>query len=71
MQGEFTVHRYEVGTCSFCSKDEKEGFVVTCLRGTMQESLLCVSDFKKLLKARKAAKPTAAGDETVRGAAPS
>jgi hypothetical protein len=65
MAGEFTVHRYEVGTCSFCSKDEKEGFIVTCLRGTMQEALVCLSDFKKLLKARKPAKPAVA--DTARG----
>lgn len=56
MPTEFHVHRAEVGTCSFCGKEDKKGYVVTCAKGTMAEAFVCVKDFERLMDARSKAK---------------
>ena len=50
-----TVHRFEEGTCAFCSKD-REGFSVT-MDGS--ELFLCKPDFIRTVKMRSAVQPKA------------
>ena len=57
MPTEFYVHRAEVGSCSFCGKEDRKGYVVTCAKGTMAEALVCVKDFERLMDARAKARP--------------
>lgn len=54
---EFQVHKKATGACSFCGRD-KDGYVVTCAKGTMIEAFLCKADFDRMMDARTKSQPT-------------
>ncbi|HEX3152323.1 MAG TPA: hypothetical protein VHR66_29890 [Gemmataceae bacterium] len=54
---EFHMHKRDTRVCSYCGKD-KDGYVVTCTKGTMTETFLCKADFDRMMATRSNSQPT-------------
>jgi hypothetical protein len=51
------MHKRDTRVCSYCGKD-KDGYVVTCTKGTMTETFLCKADFDRMMATRSNSQPT-------------